>query len=138
RLPPAVVAAIGGTFLAALVGWVLRSDARRPLRLQVLAAFCLITVAALQRTRPDTWAADNLVFGDRYFYIPRVLLAWLLIWEFDAVPRAVGNTARAIALAGVVMNASHYTVRAPEDYAWATHVEPIRRGVPAEIPTLPE
>ena len=33
----------------------------------------MITLAALYRTRPDTWAADNLDFGDRYFYLPRVL-----------------------------------------------------------------
>ena len=137
-LPPKMIAAIGGTFLIALIGWTLRPDARRPLRLQVLAAFCLITLAALHRTRPDTWAADTLEFGDRYFYIPRVLLAWLLIWEFDAMPRTVASTARAIALAAMVMNATHYTVRAPKDYAWATHVEPIRQGVPAELPTLPE
>jgi hypothetical protein len=104
----------------------------------IVAAFALITVAAVYRTRPDTWAADNLHFGDRYFYIPRVLLAWLLIWEFDTVPRLVGNVARVFCVTVILMHLRDYTVPAPKDYDWAAHVAPIRQGVPAEIPTLPE
>jgi hypothetical protein len=124
--------------MAALIGWALRPHPRRLLRVQVVAAFAMITLAAVYRTRPDTWAADNLDYGDRYFYIPRVLLAWLLIWEFDAVPRAVANAARVFCVLVLFMHLRSYTVRAPTDYHWDTHVEPIRQGVPADIPTLPE
>jgi hypothetical protein len=67
-----------------------------------------------------------------------VLLAWLLIWEFDAVPRLVANAARVFCVAVILMHLREYTMPAPEDYDWAAHVEPIRRGVPANIPTLPE
>ena len=58
-----------------------RASARRGLRLTVAAAFVLITFSVVYRTRPDTWAADNLYFGDRYFFIPRVLLAWPHWWS---------------------------------------------------------
>jgi hypothetical protein len=108
------------------------------LRGVTIAAFALITAAAIYRTRPDTWAADNLFFGDRYFYIPRVLLAWLLIWEFNATPRIIANAARVFCVAVILMHLRDYTVPAPKDYEWATHVEPIRQGVRADIPTLPE
>ncbi len=108
------------------------------LRAQILAAFVLIVVAGVYRTRPDTWASDNLDFGDRYFYIPRVLLGWLLIWEFDAVPRIAANIARLLCLATVFMHVSQYSLPAPKNYHWAEHVDPIRRGVPANIPILPE
>jgi len=98
----------------------------------------LITLAALYRTRPDTWAADNLDFGDRYFYIPRVLLGWLLIWEFESGPRAVANTARLCCLAVVCVHLRGYTVPAPKDLQWANQVEPIRQGVRADLSILPE
>ena len=104
----------------------------------IVAAFALITAAAVYRTRPDTWPDDNLVFGDRYFYIPRVLLAWLVIWEFHSTPRVIANLARVCGLAVLLLQVRNYSVPAPRDYKWADHVEPIRRGVPANIPTLPE
>ncbi len=137
-LSPAIVGAIGGTFLLALLGWVLRPHPLRPQRLLVLGAFVLIMLAGLYRTRPDTWAADNLDFGDRYFYIPRVLLAWLLIWEFHAKPRLVAQIARIVCVLTLLVHIRDFTLRAPTNYEWAKHVDAIRRGVPAEIPTLPE
>jgi hypothetical protein len=137
-LPAGVVGAIGGTFLFAVLAWALRPHSRRLLRVQIVTAFLLIVLAAVYRTRPDTWAADNLDYGDRYFYIPRVLLAWLLIWEFDATPRFVANAARVFCVGVLLAHLRTYTVRAPEDYHWAAHVEPIRKGVPADLPTLPE
>jgi hypothetical protein len=137
-MPPGLVAALGGAFMLALIAWALRPGPRRTLRAQIVAAFVLIVLAAVYRTRPDTWAADNLDYGDRYFYIPRVLLAWLLIWEFDAVPRLVANVARVFCVAVLLTHLRAYTMPAPIDYRWATHVEPIRKGVPADLPTLPE
>jgi hypothetical protein len=137
-LPPLVVTLTGGGLLAAIFGWALRPHPRRLLRAQVVAAFVLITLASVYRTRPDAWPGDNLDFADRYFYIPRVLLAWLLIWEFDTAPRAVANLARAFCLAVVLVQIRHYTLPAPQDYDWATHVEPIRQGVPGKLPILPE
>ena len=138
ELPAWAVRTVGGLFLGGMLVWALRPSPRRGLRAQVLAAFALIVVAGVYRTRPDTWAFDNLDFGDRYFYIPRVLLAWLLIWEFDAVPRLAANFVRLVCLAAVFMHLNHYTLPAPKDYQWGEHVEPIRRGVPANIPILPE
>jgi hypothetical protein len=94
-------------------------------------------LVGVYRTRPDTWTSDNLLFADRYFYIPRVLFAWLLIWELDAIPRAIAIVARLACLLAVVVHLRDYQIAAPPDYHWAEHVDPIRRGVPAEIPTLP-
>lgn len=137
-LPPRVVGALGGLFLASLIAWALRPHPRRPLRVKIIAAIGFIVLAGVYRTRPDTWAADNLYYADRYFYIPRVLFAWLLIWEFDAVPRVVALIARTTCLVAVIVHLPDYPIPAPIDYHWPRQVEPIRRGVPAEIPILPE
>ena len=124
--------------IAPLLAWALRRDSRRRWRLPIVAAFCLITIASMYRARVDTWTHDNLVNGDRYFYIPRVLLAWLLVWEFDAHPRAIAWLARGVCGLAVLMHAPRFMLPAPPDYRWAEHCDPIRRGTPANIYTLPE
>jgi len=137
-LPVVALGILGVAALAALTWWALRPHPRRLLRAQIVVATVLITMACVFRLRPDTWETPNLVNGDRYFYIPRVLVAWLLIWEFDAAPRAVAFAARALCIVGVLANLSGYRLPAPPDYRWAEHCDPIRRGVPANINTLPE
>lgn len=125
--------------LGALLGWALRRDeARRPIRSILVAAFLLVTGACVFRVRADTWADDTLVNGDRYFYISRVLVAWLLILEFDARPRAVAWIARGLAGGAVFLHGPHFSIPALQNYQWAKHCDPIRRGVPADIHTLPE
>jgi hypothetical protein len=131
-------AAIGLAVIVPLLIWALRDDARRPWRVVIVAAFCLVTFASVYRVRADTWARDDLVNGDRYFYIPRVLLAWLLVWELNASQRVVAWLARGTCAVGILMHAPRFTLPAPPDYHWAQHCDPIRRGVPANIYTLPE
>ena len=137
-LPVPALALLGLLLLGAFAAWVLRPHPRRLLRAQILVAVVLMTIACLRRMRPDTWETANLENGDRYFYIARVLLAWLLIWECDAGPRAVALTARALCLAGTLVNLPQFIQPAPPDYHWADNCDPIRRGTPANIPTLPE
>ncbi|MBI5771399.1 MAG: hypothetical protein HZA93_26735 [Verrucomicrobia bacterium] len=128
----------GCAALLALLAWSLRPHPRRAERAQLVAAFVLITLACVARARPDRWETMNLVNGDRYFYIPRVLVAWLLIWEFDAAPRAIAYTARALCVCGVLINLPGLQLPAPPDYRWAENCAPIRQGVPGKVPTLPE
>ena len=137
-LPVAALAALGGTIFAAIAISSLRPHPRRDLRAQILVILVLLCAAGLWRVRPDTWETAGLVNGDRYFFIPRVLLAWLLIWEFHAQPRAIAYAARGLCLLGVLLELPRHMEPAPPDYHWAERCDPIRRGVPANIPTLPE
>jgi hypothetical protein len=137
-LPHGAIATIGalGTVV---VGWcTFRAGDRRPTRLVILGALLLILVAAVYRSRPDTWGMDNIDYGDRYFYIPRVLIAWLLISQLQASSRLLAVTTRLICVTALVVHLGNYILPAPKDYRWADHVEPVRRGVPANIPTLPD
>jgi len=133
----AALALAGAGAVVTVLGWALRPHPRQLLRAQIVAILLVVTLAGAWRARMDTWAPNDLANGDRYFYIPRVLLAWLLVWEFDAVPRAVGLSARGLCLLGVVMHAPHFMLPAPPDYRWSEHCDPIRRGEPANISTLP-
>ena len=76
--------------------------------------------------------------GDRYFFIPRVLVAWLVILEFRSSLRAAAWTARGLAALGLALHAPHFVLTAPPDHRWKDHCDAIRRGVPARIKTLPE
>lgn len=137
-LPPAAVGLLGTAFCAALCGWALRPHPRRLVRAQLLAAGALLMLAGFVRMRPDTWTGDDLAFSDRYFFLPRVLLGWLVILEIDATPRPVAWAARLAAGLMALVHLPNYTLPAPPDYRWADHCEAIRRGVPARIPILPE
>jgi hypothetical protein len=136
--PFAVHATLGVVAMGALLAWALRRDERRSLRAQLVAAFVIVTIACVYRCRPDTWLDDNLVNGDRYFYISRVLLAWLVILEIEATPRIVAYAARAVCIAAVLTHLPRFIIPAPPDYHWREHCDPIRRGVAANIYTLPE
>ncbi len=138
-LAPAVQAVIGLTVIAAIAAWAVRPDPRRALRLQLLAAWGLITFACVYRIRPDTWDVpiDNLGYAEPYFYMSRLLLVWLVIWEFDAQPRAIAIIAKMACVAGALLALPDFRVPDQPDYHWAENCDPIRRGVPANIPTLP-
>jgi hypothetical protein len=45
---------------------------------------------------------------------------------------------RALLAAGILLHLPHFMLPAPPDYRWAEHCDAIRRGVPANIHTLPE
>ncbi len=136
--PQILHAALGVLIIAPLLWRAFRADSQRPTRAIIATVFGLITLASLYRVRADTWERDDMVNGDRYFYMPRVLLAWLLIWECRAVSGTVAWIARGVGLLAVIMHAPRFVLPAPPDYKWAAHCDPIRRGVPANIYTLPE
>ena len=131
--PVWIHAALGAAVILPVLAWSLRRDALRAPRALVAAAFVLVTVACAYRARVDSWNDDNLVNGDRYFYISRVLLTWLLILQFGAAPRWAARAAVALCGLAVVVHVPRFILPAPPDYRWAEHCDPIRRGVPANI-----
>jgi hypothetical protein len=132
------LAAIGVAAFGMVAAWSLRPGAMRPQRVQIIFALVVFAAAGAWRVRPDTWETANLANGDRYFFIPRVLLAWLLIGEFDARPRFVAWIARGLCLFAALLELPQHRLPAPPDYHWTQNCDPIRRGVAAKILTLPE
>ena len=137
-LPVGVMAGVGLACGTAFVAWVLRPHPRREVRLRLLGAAGLLLAAGVLRTRPDTWPQDDLNFADRYFFLPRLLLVWLVILEFDVVPRLVAWGARLALAAYVLLPVPGFILPAAPDYRWREVCAPIRAGTPAKIPILPE
>lgn len=137
-LPVVITVVLGTALVTMLFVRALRPHPRRLVRLQLFAALALLMIAGFIRMRPDTWSADDLAFSDRYFFLPRVLFAWLIVLEIDADSPPVAWTARIVAVFMSVVHLQHYQLPAPPDYHWAANCDPVRRGVPARIPILPE
>lgn len=136
--PIPVHAVLAVAFIGPLLAWSWIDRRTRGWQRPLVAAFALITFASVYRVRADTWADDNLINGDRYFYIPRVLLAWLVIGQLGAPRRWLAWTARVLVALAIVQHLPRFVLPAPRDYHWAEHCDAIRRGVPANIYTLPE
>ena len=139
-LPHFALAAIAVVAIFAIALWALRPHPRRTLRAQVLVAWALITVSCVYRSRPDTWDVpiEDLGYAEPYFYLSRLLLVWLVIWEFDAKPQAVALVAKIACVVGALLALPDSRVHDMPDCHWAENCEPIRRGVPAKIPIMPE
>ena len=77
------------------------------------------------------------VNGDRYFYLPHVLLAWLLILEC-ARAKGGGRLLAAVPLAlALAVNLSAFQAPPLTDYAWPQQVQAIREGRAFAIPINP-
>lgn len=138
RFWPAWIHLLGLAALVSFFVYSLRHDTPTRTRLILVTIFLLLTLAGTYRGRADTFPLDTLTLGDRYFYIPRVIVAWLLILAFRDRHRGVAWTARALAVLSIVIHTATFQIPAPPDYGWAENCDPIRRAEPANINTLPE
>jgi len=137
-LPAWAHAGAAAVVLPWLVVRALRAHRAQPERTTIALLFCLIAAASAYRARIDTWNHTDMANGDRYFHIPRVLLTWLLVWECQVSSRGIAWISRTACAVGLATHAPHFILPAPPDYQWRSHCEPIRRGTPANIYTLPE
>jgi hypothetical protein len=130
--------ALGGAF-AVLAAWLALSGGkwRRQRVMLVLAWLCfVIPVAAKFLREPSViWGTTN---GDRYFFLPHVLCAWLLVVALVENKGWIRMIPAALLTASFVFNLPYLRSAPLRDYAWASHVQPIRDGDAFEIPINPE
>ena len=131
----ALVALLG---IGLVVASAVRPGPSRTLRLEILAALVMIGAVCMYRIRPDTWINPDLDNGDSYFYIPKVLVLWLVIWTFTDAPRWARLATKSACILGLLLNATSFTKESPPDFDWAGQCYAVVQGIPAQIPTLPE
>jgi hypothetical protein len=112
-----------------------------------LVLFIIVLVAlSTAKVRTDTWDFREMVQGDRYFFIPRVLLLWIAVCWFCRKPREAPSLALAIAAAGMccVSIIPYVEVRDPRIrhverpyFPWAAYGEPLRKGEAVEVEVSP-
>jgi uncharacterized membrane protein YgdD (TMEM256/DUF423 family) len=140
RLPLTETLCIALAFvtITALAWLLVLRRAPLPNSLFLLVAAILVLAATAYKVRPDTWTLSELDNGDRYFFIPKIILLWLL-----AALAVIGTPHLRVACVGLILlslisNAPRFFLPPAPDQHWRASCELIARGQPVWVPILPE
>lgn len=136
---PRVVCAALALALPAILGWAVwrRRTVVPGAALLLIAAFLVLAATAL-KARPDTWSFDDLAYGDRYFYIPKVLFAWVLAALACTSAGKLRVALFAVLLVPLAANARRFIYPPFPAQNWSTYAAEIERGRGTLVPILPQ
>jgi len=124
--------------MAALLVAGLRLRRLGPAGGNVLLASALATLLATGfKARFDTWDLSILTNGDRYFYVAKVILLWILgafALRTAGLPRLL---LLVLLLAPLVSNGRRFIYAPAEDFRWREAARQIEAGKNVEVPILP-
>ena len=131
-----LVVAFGIAFLAFVLWRGIKSETREQVWTITIAVFLLLGIVLYKfRTQLDQILPHEN--GDRYFYIPKVLLLWVLFHGFGA-PSIWKRASTALAVSCLVASFTHFRWSEPYiDYDWPTYAAAIRRGDAVVVPVNP-
>jgi hypothetical protein len=135
--PLPVEIALGIGVLVAVALLALRKGPARTERIWLALGFLLVLASALYRCRfvlPDLCHA---VYGARYFYLPQLVVVWLLIDLAVERRRWVSRGAAVLLLWMLVVNIPRLREPGLQDFRFGDYVAKIRAGEAVEIPTNP-
>jgi hypothetical protein len=144
------MALAGAAASCALVAACLRKGPFRHARVCFATSWLMLAAAVAVKFWGEPQLLATASQGDRYFYLPHVLVLWWLVLEIAvslAAPRAAprprrarvaGLVAAALALAAVATGHRTFVERRRPPMPWASELAPVRAGDPFSIPTLPE
>ena len=122
-----------------LLAWLLWSRrAVLPGGIALLIAALLVLAATGYKGRPDTWTLSEFVNGDRYFFIPKIILIWLLGAFALTSPPRFRRAFFLLLLLPLAVNAPRFFIPPSPDQNWRASCLLIARGEPVWLPILPE
>ncbi len=127
-----------GIAVGALAAWVsFRRGGWRPSRAMLALAWLCLVIPVAFKFRHDAAVLALGGNGDRYFFLPHVLLAWLLVIACVQLTGWRRLVPAALLAASLAVNLRSMRAAPLYDYAWAKHVQPVRDGDEFEIPINP-
>lgn len=125
--------------LTAFFGFALYKGKRfRRESLQLSFFIVLLLAATTSRKRFDLWGWGDVENGDRYFFVPKVLLLWLTIITFAAQTSRGMRLALLVLLScGTISNIPRLRFRALPDTRWYALCPEIRAGREVEVAINP-
>jgi hypothetical protein len=133
-------AAIGlGIVALGFFGWVSLVPAARNFHpaLAMWTFGAVLLIAAEKRIRFDNLRLDEFDMADRYFYIPKVLLLWLLATSINR-RTARGRVALAMLALSIGSSLSLFRFRPLPDLQWENYTDKLRAGEPVTVPINPD
>lgn len=124
-----------GGFLGLFIS--LSRQTNLPGGLCLLGAAVLVLAATAYKVRPDLWTLSELVNGDRYFFIPKIILIWLLAALATSTAPRVQQALICLILLPLLTNASRFIYPPAPDQNWSAACTVIARGQPVWVPILP-
>jgi hypothetical protein len=97
--------------------------------LLLLAVIGLLLVSTAIRKRFDLWMFGDSWNGDRYFFIPKIILIWIaLLLAADRGRPFVRSAAGLLLVTGLVLNSPLYRFKPYTDLGWYALCPDIRAG----------
>lgn len=128
----------GCSVLGLLVSQVIISGGNRILIAAILFFLAASVAAAEFRMRFDLWGDGDLINGDRYFFIPKVLLLWSTIVLYHRAKYRLVRFSLALLLGcAVAFNAPGFQFQPLPDRHWYAMCPDIRAGHEVEITINP-
>jgi hypothetical protein len=127
RAPRAVLDALGVLTVATLLITAFLLGRHRERRLLTVAALVAVIAATIFRARHELNAFAGLNNGDRYLFIPKVLVAWLLISGWSQAGWIRWSTLTACGLL-LLTTATHWRYERLPDRHWADYARRIEAG----------
>ncbi len=127
--------AIGAAILALLVAAARRSPYRAALGTMAVFGLLLLTATAIYK-RIDLWGLSQV--GDRYFFVPKVLLLWCAIIAMASDSRPWRRYVVGVLLVGgALANAPRFRFPTYREYPWYELCPDIRAGRAVEVTVNP-
>lgn len=103
----------------------------------LLIASLLVLSATGYKVRPDTWTLSELVNGDRYFFISKIILLWLVAALALTSASRLRLLLFTLLLLPLAANLPRFIFPPAPDQNWAASCALIARGQPVWVPILP-
>src|SRR5262249_43697453 len=124
---PFYVSAMAGGVLAAILVWgELRQSAYRWERIVLWGSLLLVVAAVSFKFRHDMVVLGPTENGDRYFFLPKVFILWLLLIHLRTATKHFQWTLIAALALIVFINLPDFHFEYYEDYNWPSYAAKIR------------
>ena len=127
RMPRGVLDVLGVLTVATLLVTAFLPGRHRERRLLLVAALVAVIVATIFRARHHLTAFAGLNNGDRYLFVPKVLVAWLLISGWSQAGWIRWSTLTACGLL-LLTTATHWRYQRLPDRHWQDYARRIEAG----------
>jgi hypothetical protein len=135
-LPTWTLVLLAGAMLGLIAQSLIIDSQHRTMQIVVLLSVFLLLAGTLYRFRGDVFVLRLLTDGDRYFYVPKVLLLWFFVWQL-ATRGFSAWAARSVCVCALIAALASWRFEPYHDFGWAEHVAQLEHTREITVPINP-